>query len=87
VPKSASIKFIVNPASAPGLKISVNGSQVSGSSFPLTLGGKPKKVRVVAKARGYRTWRRAYTIRRNQTIRISLKRPKPTSSPGGLIDL
>jgi len=87
VAESATLRFDVTPPAPPGLKVTVDGSSVSGSSYTLKLGGDAKKVKVEAGATGYRTWSRSYTVRRDQTIRIRLRRPKSDSSPGGLIDL
>jgi len=87
VADSATLRFDVTPPGPPGLSVSVDGAKVSGSSHTLKLGGTARKVKVEASAKGYRSWERSYTVRRDQTIRIRLRRPKSDSAPGGLIDL
>jgi len=84
---AATLTFKISPPSIPGLKITVDGSSVSGMSAKIKLDGRSKKVKVVATARGYRTWSRRYTVRRSLVIRVRMRRPERNSSPGGLIDL
>jgi hypothetical protein len=87
IPERATLSFAVRPDQLPGFGLTVNGEGVSGEKHSVTLGGRVRKVQVVARARGYRTWSRTVTVRGDQTVRIDLKRPRADSAPGGLIDL
>lgn len=81
------LSFDVQPASAPELHITVDGQKVTGSSHALTITGQ-KSVKIVARARGYRTWSKTLTVRGDKSIDIKLRRPTKTSGgPGGSLDL
>lgn len=87
-PATATLHFDVRPPQATGLAISVDGKPISGTALTVTLDGGKKRVKVVARARGYLTWSHHVTVRHDETVRIHLRHPKPRSAgPGGLISL
>jgi hypothetical protein len=89
---SATLTFDVGPAdavAAAGYSLTVDGASVTGSTFAVTLDDGKKRVLVVAKADGFKTYTRRLAVTSDQTLKIRLRRPsRPTTSgPGSLIDL
>ncbi|RMH42431.1 MAG: hypothetical protein D6689_08245 [Deltaproteobacteria bacterium] len=72
--RTATLTFRVTPADAEAT-ITVDGEPVTGADYRVSLSG-PRKVRIVARARGFRTWSRTRTVRGDTTISIELSRPR-----------
>ena len=83
-PVTVTLVFSVEPAEVDGLTIAVNGERVDGTSHTMDVSGP---IEVVARARGFRTWKRRMTPRTNRTVSIKLRRPVKKGGPGGSIDL
>ncbi len=94
---TATLRIKFRPANAPskeGFSLTIDDLPVSGESHVITLTNGMKKIAVVAQAKGYKSYKRKYTIREDQVITVRLsrkgsggtKRP-PGNGPGSIIDL
>jgi hypothetical protein len=88
---SAVLSFQVNP---PDAVVTVDGVKVAGGKLEVKLVDGKKRVRLVARADGYKSYDRSHLVTDDEAISIELvKRPrrssgsKGPSGPGGLIDL
>jgi hypothetical protein len=85
---TATLTFKVTPGSAQDVEIEVDGVAVTGMTHTVDLEGATKRVTVIAKARGFRTWKKVYSLRRDIIVKVRLARPSTRGrGPGGLIDL
>jgi cell division septation protein DedD len=87
----ALLTFNVTP---PDAVVTVDGAKVAGGKVEVKLVDGKKRVRLVAKADGYRSYDKSHLVTDDEAISIELvKRPRRSSSskgpsgPGGLIDL
>jgi hypothetical protein len=87
-PRTVTLRFDVRPEDATGVEITVDGQAVSGRAHAIEVEGRGRRVRVVARARGFLTWSRNVAVGRDRWLRIELERFIPLDEgPGGLIDL
>jgi hypothetical protein len=75
------VKFVVDPADAPELAITVDGEPIEGGVY--TIDPSPgKRIKVAVNAKGYRAYTSTVKLgKEDQTLFITLK--KATSSSGG----
>lgn len=88
VKQTVTLSFDVSPSSPRDLVIRVDGERVRGTEHKLTIRGDRERVRVVARAAGFLTWRRRVTVRGDDTIHIRLRRPSVSDDegPGSLLE-
>jgi hypothetical protein len=65
-----------------GLTIEVNGKDATGG-IELDISKGPATVEVVARAKGFKTWRETLTVEADKTVAVSLEKSRPVTRPKG----
>jgi hypothetical protein len=94
-PRKAVLTFDVSPGSIDGIKLTVDGQEVSGDRFEIELGDEQRReVEIGASAPRYRRFRDKVEVSADRTVEIKMRRRgggRPsggsTTRPGGIIDL
>jgi hypothetical protein len=94
-PRKALLTFDVGPGRIDGIKLTVDGQEVSGDRFEIELGDEERReVEIVARAPRYRSFRDKVEVSADRTIDIKMRRRgggrpsgSTTTRPGGIIDL